>query len=216
MKRIMLSLVVVSLAASGCATKKYVGKSVGDVNEKVENLSGEVEKTQARVKNNEGRIDSVDQQSKAGIADAKGSAAAAKGSADAALTKAQEAERAAKGKLLYTVTLSNDKVTFPLNRATISDEAKKMVDEAIGPIVAENKGVFFEIEGHTDGAGEVSYNEKLGHDRATAVRAYLHDQHNIALSRMEIISYGETKPVADNKTRAGRAQNRRVVIKVVE
>lgn len=216
MKRIMLSLVVVSLAASGCATKKYVGKSVGDVNEKVENLSGEVEKTQARVKNNEGRIDAVDQQSKAGIADAKGSAAAAKGSADAALTKAQEAERAAKGKLLYTVTLSNDKVTFPLNRATISAEAKKMVDEAIGPIVAENKGVFFEIEGHTDAAGELAYNEKLGYDRAMAVRAYLHDQHNIALSRIEVISYGETKPVADNKTREGRAQNRRVVIRVVE
>jgi outer membrane protein OmpA-like peptidoglycan-associated protein len=207
---------VASLAASGCATKKYVGKSVGDVNEKVEHLSGEVEKTQTRVKTNEGRIDAVDQQSKAGIADAKGSAAAAKGSADAALTKAQEAERAAKGKLLYTVTLSNDKVTFPLNRATISDEAKKMIDEAIGPIVAENKGVFFEIEGHTDAVGEVAYNEKLGTERAMAVRAYLHDQHNIALSRMEIISYGETKPVADNKTREGRAQNRRVVIKVVE
>jgi peptidoglycan-associated lipoprotein len=215
MKKIMLS-VVVSLVAGGCATKKFVNQGIGDVNEKVENLSGEVEKTQARVKTTEGRIDTVDQQSKAGIADAKGTATAAKGSADAALTKAQEAEQAAKGKLLYTVTLSNDKVTFPLNRATISDEAKAMVDEAIGPIVAENKGVFFEIEGHTDGAGEATYNQKLGEDRAMAVRAYLHDQHNIALSRMEIISYGEAKPVADNKTRAGRSQNRRVVIKVVE
>ncbi len=169
----MLSLVVLSLVASGCATKKYVSKGIGDVNEKVENLSGEVEKTQARVKTNEGRIDSVDQQSKTGIAEAKGSAAEAKGSAAAALNKAQEAERAAKGKLLYTVTLSNDKVTFPLNRAAISDEAKKMVDEAIATVVAENKGVFFEIEGHTDAAGEVAYNEKLGHDRAMAVRAYL-------------------------------------------
>jgi len=137
MKKIMLSLVAVTVFAGGCATKKYVGKSVGDVNEKVENLSGEVEKTQARVKNNEGRIDAVDQQSKAGIADAKGSAVAAKGSADAALTKAQEAERAAKGKLLYTVTLSNDKVTFPLNRATISDEAKaNMVRRLIAEAVA--------------------------------------------------------------------------------
>ncbi|MEO8501091.1 MAG: OmpA family protein [Vicinamibacteria bacterium] len=216
MKRIVLSIVVLSVAATGCATKKYVSKGIGDVNQKVENLSGEVEKTQARVKTTETRIDAVDQQSKAGIADAKGTATEAKGSAAAAMTKAQDAERAAKGKLLYTVTLSNDKVTFPLNRATISDEAKKMVDEAIGPIVAENKGVFFEIEGHTDATGEATYNEKLGHDRAMAVRAYLHDQHNIALSRIEVISYGETKPVADNKTRDGRAQNRRVVIRVVE
>ncbi len=216
MKRIMLSLVVLSVSAGGCATKKYVSKGVGDVNEKVDNLSGEVEKTQQRVKAGETRLDSVDQQSKTGIAEAKGSAVEAKGSAAAALTKAQDAERAAKGKLLYTVTLSNDKVTFPLNRATISNDAKKMVDEAIAPIVAENKGVFFEIEGHTDATGEAVHNQKLGEERAMAVRTYLHDQHNIALSRMEIISYGETKPVADNKTRDGRAQNRRVVIRVLE
>ena len=209
MRRIMLPLVVLSVAASGCATKKYVSHEVGEVNQKVENLSGEVEKTQARVKTTEVRLDSVDKQSQTGIAEAKGSAAAA-------MNKAQDAEKAAKGKLLYTVTLSNDKVTFPVNRAEISDDAKKMVDDAIAPIVAENKGVFFEIEGHTDGSGEPLYNEKLGEERAMAVRAYLHDQHNIALSRMEVISYGETKPVADNKSKDGRAQNRRVVIKVLE
>jgi outer membrane protein OmpA-like peptidoglycan-associated protein len=197
------------VAASGCASKKYVSHEVGEVNQKVENLSGEVEKTQERVKSTEVRIDSVDKQSQSGIAEAKGSAAAA-------MNKAQDAERAAKGKLLYTVTISNDKVTFPLNRAEVSDDAKKMVDEAIAPIVAENKGVFFEIEGHTDGTGEPVYNEKLGEERAMAVRAYLHDQHNIALNRMEVISYGETKPVADNKSKDGRAQNRRVVIKVLE
>ena len=209
MRRIMLPLVVLSVAASGCATKKYVSHEVGEVNQKVENLSGEVEKTQTRVKTTEVRLDTVDKQSQTGIAEAKGSAAAA-------MNKAQDAEKAAKGKLLYTVTLSNDKVTFPVNRAEVSDDAKKMVDEAIAPIVAENKGVFFEIEGHTDGTGEPLYNEKLGEERAMAVRAYLHDQHNIALSRMEVISYGETKPVADNKSKDGRAQNRRVVIKVLE
>lgn len=209
MRRIMLPLVVLSVAASGCATKKYVSHEVGEINQKVDNLSGEVEKTQQRVKTTEVRIDSVDKQSQAGISEAKGSAAAA-------MNKAQDAEKAAKGKLLYTVTLSNDKVTFPLNRAEVSDDAKKMVDEAVAPIVAANKGVFFEIEGHTDGTGEAAYNEKLGEERALAVRAYLHDQHNIALSRMEVISYGETKPVADNKSKDGRAQNRRVVIKVLE
>lgn len=216
MKRIVLSVVFLSVAASGCATKKYVTRNMGEVNEKVDNLSGEVEKTQQRVKTTETRIDTVDKQSQAGIAEAKGSAADAKGSANAAMSKAQDAERAAKGKLLYTVTISNDKVTFPLNRATISDDAKKMLDEAIAPMVAENRGVFFEIEGHTDAAGDAAYNQKLGEDRAMAVRAYLHDQHNIPLVRIEVISYGETKPVADNKTKAGRAQNRRVVIRVLE
>ena len=131
------------------------------------------------------------------------------------MTKATEAEKAAKGKLIFSVTLSNDKVTFPFNRAEISDEAKALIDEAIAPLKAENKGVFFEIEGHTDNAGDEAYNEKLGEERALAVRGYLHEQ-GIALNRMQVISYGEKKPVADNKTRDGRAQNRRVVIKVLE
>jgi peptidoglycan-associated lipoprotein len=208
-KAFILPVVVAAVAVSGCATKKYVSKEVGEVNQKVDNLSTEVEKTQERVKRNEVRIDEVNQQSQAGITEAKGSA-------QQAMVKATEAEKAAKGKLIYTVTLSNDKVTFPLNRAEVSDDAKKVIDEAIGQLAQENKGVYFEIEGHTDSTGPAEYNAKLGEDRATAVRNYLHDQHNIALNRMQVISYGETRPVVDNKTRENRAQNRRVVIKVLE
>jgi peptidoglycan-associated lipoprotein len=208
-KAFILPVVVAAVAVSGCATKKYVSKEVGEVNQKVDNLSTEVEKTQERVKRNEVRIDEVNQQSQAGITEAKGSA-------QQAMVKATEAEKAAKGKLIYTVTLSNDKVTFPLNRAEVSDDAKKVIDEAIGQLAQENKGVYFEIEGHTDSTGPSEYNAKLGEDRAMAVRNYLHDQHNIALNRMQVISYGETRPVVDNKTRENRAQNRRVVIKVLE
>jgi peptidoglycan-associated lipoprotein len=208
-KGFILPCLVASMAVTGCATKKYVAREVGTVNEKVDGLSTQVEQTQERVKRNEVRIDEVNQSSQAGIAEAKGSA-------QQAMTKATEAEKAAKGKLIYTVTLSNDKVTFPVNRAEISDEAKALIDEAIAQLKAENKGVYFEIEGHTDATGPEEYNLKLGEDRAMAVRNYLHDQHGIALSRIEVISYGETKPVADNKTRENRAQNRRVVIKVLE
>ena len=199
----------VGLLVSGCATKKFVSTEVGEVNQKVEALGTEVERTQERVRRNEVRIDEVNQQAQTGVAEAKGSA-------QRALERANEAERAAKGKLIYTVTLSNDKVTFPVNRAAISPEAQQMIDQAIAELKAENRGVFFEIEGHTDSTGPEAYNLKLGEDRAMAVRNYLHDQHNIALSRMELISYGEAKPVVDNKTRANRSQNRRVVIKVLE
>lgn len=216
MNRIALSVMVSCLAASGCATKRYVKQNVGDVNEKVDSLSGEVEKTQERVRSAEGRIDQVDKASQTGIAEAKGHAAQAQDSASAALTKAEDAERAARGKLLYMVVLSNDKVTFPLNRAEVAEDTKKVIHEALAPVIADNKGVFIEIEGHTDATGGADYNHDLGHDRAMAVRAYLHDYLNIALSRMEVISYGETKPLADNRTRTGRAMNRRVVIKVLE
>ena len=212
MRPILMPLVAVSVATvalSGCATKKYVGREVGEINQKVDTLSGEMEKTQERVKRNEVRIDDVDKQAQAGISDAKGSA-------QQALKRATEAERAAKGKLIYTVTLSNDKVTFPVNRAAVSTDARSLVDEAIAQLKAENRGVYFEIEGHTDSTGPETYNEKLGLDRATAVRNYMHDQLGIALNRLEVISYGETKPVVDNKTRDHRAQNRRVVINVLE
>jgi outer membrane protein OmpA-like peptidoglycan-associated protein len=203
--RAACSIAVLAVFAAGCATKGHVAKEVGAVNQKVDTLATEVEKTQERVKRSEVRID----ETQAGVAEAKGSA-------QQAMTKADEAEKAAKGKLIYTVTLSNDKVTFPISRAEVSDDAKKLIDDAIAPFKAENRGVFFEIEGHTDATGPDEFNQKLGEDRAMAVRNYLHDQHGIALNRMEVISYGKTKPVADNKTKDGRAQNRRVVIKVLE
>jgi outer membrane protein OmpA-like peptidoglycan-associated protein len=209
MRIAVVPCLIAAVAVSGCATKKYVGREVGEVNQKVDTLATEVEKTQERVRRNEVRIDDVNREAQAGIADAKGSA-------DKALVRATEAERAAKGKLIYTVTLSNDKVTFPVNRAAVSPEAKSMIDEAIAELKRENRGVFFEIEGHTDSTGPEAYNMKLGEDRAMAVRNYMHDQHGIALSRIELISYGEAKPVVDNKTRANRSQNRRVVIKVLE
>ena len=90
MRSILVPLVaasVASLALSGCATKKYVGREVGEINQKVDTLSGEMEKTQERVKSNEVRIDDVDKQAQAGISDAKGSA-------QTALKRATEAERA--------------------------------------------------------------------------------------------------------------------------
>lgn len=209
MKSIIIPLLVGGVALSGCATKKYVAREVGEVNAKVDTLSAEMEKTQERTTRNEVRIDEIGKAAETGIAEAKGAAAQA-------MTKAEEAEKAAKGKLIYTVTLSSDKVTFPLNRSMVSDDAKKLIDDAIAELKAENRGVYFEIEGHTDSTGPDAYNMKLGEDRAVAVRNYLHDQHGIALNRIQVISYGESKPVVDNKTRANRAQNRRVVIKVLE
>jgi peptidoglycan-associated lipoprotein len=208
-RTLIVPLLAASVALAGCAKKSFVQREVGEVNKKVDAVSVEVEKTQQRVQQNEVRIDAVDKSAQSGITEAKGSA-------QAAMTKAQEAEKAAKGKLIYTVTLSNDKVRFPVNKAEISDEAKAMIDEAVGPLVKENRGVWFEIEGHTDSTGDAAYNFKLGEERALAVRDYIAKTHGIALNRLNVISYGEEKPVAENKTREERAQNRRVVIRILE
>jgi outer membrane protein OmpA-like peptidoglycan-associated protein len=208
-KTVIVPLLAASVALAGCAKKSFVQREVGEVNKKVDAVSAEVEKTQQRVQQNEVRIDAVDKSAQSGISEAKGSASAA-------MTKAQDAEKAAKGKLIYTVTLSNDKVRFPVNKAEISDEAKALIDEAVAPLVQANRGVFFEIEGHTDNTGDAAYNFKLGEERAMAVRDYIAKKHGIALSRLNVISYGEEKPVVDNKTREDRAQNRRVVIRILE
>jgi outer membrane protein OmpA-like peptidoglycan-associated protein len=196
---------VVALGASGCATKKYVSREVGEVNQKADNLSSEMEKTQQRVSQNETRIGEVDREAQAG-----------KQSAQEALNRAADAEKAAKGKLIYQVTLTDDQVKFPFGKAVLKDEAKSSIDQAIAALKNENKGVFMEIEGHTDSVGSAEYNKRLGEERAMAVRNYLHEDMGIALNRIEVISYGETQPVTDNKSRENRAENRRVVIKVLE
>ncbi|MGE3513200.1 MAG: OmpA family protein, partial [Vicinamibacterales bacterium] len=95
------------------------------------------------------------------------------------------------------------------------DEAKSKLDQMITQLKSDPKGAYFEVEGHTDNVGDKVYNEKLGLERAESVKRYLYEQHQIPLHKINVISYGEEKPVAPNKNKEGRAQNRRVVIKVI-
>jgi outer membrane protein OmpA-like peptidoglycan-associated protein len=72
-----------------------------------------------------------------------------------------------------------------------------------------------EIEGHTDSVGSKTVNDHVGWVRAETVKRYLHEKHGVPLDKMTVISYGKERPIAPNGTREGRAQNRRVVIRVV-
>jgi outer membrane protein OmpA-like peptidoglycan-associated protein len=83
-------------------------------------------------------------------------------------------------------------------------------------LIAQNKGLYLEIQGHADSSGPEDWNLFLGKKRAEAVMEYLHNMYHIPLHRMEVISYGSDKPIADNSSSEGRAQNRRVVILVYE
>jgi outer membrane protein OmpA-like peptidoglycan-associated protein len=209
---------------AGCATKGYVRTQVGQVSEKVDTLGQSLEETQKRTQANETRIGEVD--SKAGAAgsaaDKAGTAAAAADqraasagqSAQAAQTKANAVEAASK-RIVFEVVLNENQGNFKFGKTTLPDEAKAAIDEMVTKIKANPNGAFFEIEGHTDNAGDPTTNERIGMERAETVKRYLYEQHQIPLHRMNVISYGEEKPAADNKTRDGRAQNRRVVIKVL-
>ena len=136
------------------------------------------------------------------------------GTAGEALERAKAAGKLAEGKFLYEVVLSDDSVKFPLNASKLSPEAEQRLSELAQRLKGENKNVYLEIQGHTDASGGPAYNERLGEERAEAVRRFLSKQ-QIALNRMATVSYGEDEPVADNKTREGRAQNRRVAIVVL-
>jgi outer membrane protein OmpA-like peptidoglycan-associated protein len=215
---IAASLIALTVAvAPACATKKFVRTEVGNVNSKVDTLSGTVEDTQERTKRNEDRIGTVDQKAEA----AAQSAQKAQSAADDAASKANavngrvDAVEAASRKLIYTVTLSEDQGNFKFGKTDLPDEAKAKLDEMIMQLQANPQNIFIEIEGHTDNIGSKDLNYKLGLERAQAVERYLYEQHQIPLHKMNVISYGEEKPAAPNNTRQGRAQNRRVVIKVL-
>ena len=70
-------------------------------------------------------------------------------------------------------------------------------------------------KGYTDNVGEAVYNHRLGLERAETVKRYLYEHHQVPLHKINVISYGEQKPVSPNTTRAGRAQNRRVVVRIL-
>ena len=118
-------------------------------------------------------------------------------------------------KLVYSVTLSTDTADFAVGKYELPDAAKARIDELVTRVKADGQNVFFEIEGHTDSTGPKELNDKLGLQRAEAAMRYLRDQHQIPLFKISVISYGADKPVAPNKTKADRAQNRRIVINVL-
>ena len=213
----VIPLVMLGAGSTACATKKFVRGEVGQVNTKVQGLSTQLEETQERTKKNEARIAEVDTK-----ADEAGkSASAAQSSADAAKADAAKADahaaavESASKKLIYEVVLNEDEGNFKFGKVELPDEAKQKIDEMVSHMKADPKNIFIEIEGHTDNVGSKVYNQTLGLERAEAVKRYLYEAHQVPLHKINVISYGEDKPVSPNNTRDGRAQNRRVVIKVL-
>ena len=195
---IAFALLVAFIATTGCATKKYVRTETQAVGTRVDGVEGQVEEAQNRINTHERQIGEVSV------------------TAQEALRRAQEAGKLAEGKFLYEMVLSDDKVKFGFDTSDLSPEARSAVDQFASQLASENKNVYIEIQGHTDNVGSEKYNEELGLLRAESVRRYLNQAHNFPLHRINVISYGESAAVADNQTREGRAQNRRVNLVVLQ
>jgi outer membrane protein OmpA-like peptidoglycan-associated protein len=198
-----------------------VRTSVGEVNDKVDSMGRSLEETQERTRKAEGRIGEVDQKAQSAAQSAQQANSAAQSAQQSATEARSEAntkfdtiDKASK-RLVFEVVLSEDSGNFKFGKTQLPDEAKAQIDAMVAQLKQDPKNVYIEIEGHTDNVGEKLVNEKLGFERAQAVQRYLYEQYQVPLHKMNIISYGEEKPIAPNKTKAGRAQNRRVVIKVL-
>ena len=220
MKKVVVAVPLIALAlgsSTACATKKFVRGEVGQVNNKVDTLSRSLEETQERTKANEAKIGEVDQ--KVGVADQKAvaagrSAEAASAAAAAVNTRADSIEKASK-RIVYEVVLNEEKGNFKFGKATMPEDVTPELDQLVQKLKSNPNGAFIEIEGHTDNVGNPDINYKLGLDRAEAVKRYMYETHQVPLHKINVISYGEEKPIAPNTTQDGRAQNRRVVIKVL-
>jgi outer membrane protein OmpA-like peptidoglycan-associated protein len=197
------------LSLGACATSKSVDEKIAAAqaqnSQKIESVSSQVEDLQQKQKATDVHLQQTDQQ-----------LSQLSSTAQDALKRAQEAGVLAKGKVVFEQTFTEDRVKFKSGKYELSKDSQAALDEFAGKVKALNEQYFIEIQGHTDSIGGKRYNEDLGERRAESVRRYLNKSQQLPLNRMSTISYGDTAPVASNKTRKGRSENRRVVLVVLE
>jgi peptidoglycan-associated lipoprotein len=183
-------LIFAGLAISGCATQDYVDKHVATVQGQVTALQGQEQDTSATVQ----QVSQTSQE---------------------ALARAEAAGKLAEGKFMYSMVMSDDSAHFPVSSSQLSADETSRLDDFANKLKSDNRNVYLEIQGYTDATGSAADNLRLGQERAEAVRRYL-SKDGVALNRMSTISYGQDDPVAPNTTRTARAENRRVVVVVLQ
>jgi outer membrane protein OmpA-like peptidoglycan-associated protein len=201
----LVLLLVATVGLTGCATKKYVDEQITAHSQvadaKIAEVQGSTEQNQKAISDLSAKQAALEKD-----------VAALSETAKDALKRAEEAGVLAKGKFLFEVTMTDSDVKFGFDKYDLSDEAKAALDAFAAKMKAVEGDAYVEIQGHTDNIGSESYNLKLGYKRAEQAMRYLNMEQGIPLFRMNVISYGEYKPIADNSSRDGRAQNRRVTM----
>lgn len=198
-------LLVAVVTGPACATKKFVRTESATLDSKIAEVSTEVETSQKRISEHDEKLTTIGSL----ITQHDNKFKAVEG-------EIGEVKTLIKGNLVMTATLKNDAAKFAFNNSTLTPEAKGVLDVFVQRLVSENKGVYIEIQGHTDSTGTDEVNMVLGQKRAEAVMMYLYQQYKIPLHRMSVVSLGSSMPLADNGSRDGRSQNRRVEILVYE
>lgn len=219
-KRSIAILLLVVAGSWGCVTKNYVRHQVTPII----NKTNELDDLTAR---NTKAMKETDQRAQEGIQQAQASAEAADQKAQTAAQHAQRAQTQADSAATRIDTLRRAVATiddyhvikevtvqFGTDKSDLSDEAKT----AIQGLASSSRGMknnLLVIEGFTDSTGNAEHNYALSSRRATAVRQYLSSQYNVPAYKIHVIGLGEDKPLASNRTRDGRAQNRRALVQLM-
>lgn len=209
------TLALLCVGATGCASKGFVNKSLAEereqMNQQIAELSTQIETSQTDIAQHSGHLDRHDGE----IQGLETKTDEISSTAREALDRAVEAGKLAEGRFISETVLATDELTFGFESAELDDSAAEILGEFATQLRDDDKGVFIEIQGHTDSTGPEAYNLKLGQERAEAVRDHLYKEYNVPLHRMAIFSYGEEAELVPNDTREGRAQNRRVSLIVL-
>jgi outer membrane protein OmpA-like peptidoglycan-associated protein len=238
---LMAGALALTLLGTGCATKKYVAKSIAPVEQRVTTAEAKNGEQDQKLAANTTQIEGVDRdlsRTKERLTDTDAKAAAAAAAAAAADAKATMANTAAgaadskaqKGIETGTMAaksvdtlrddvragkfkmLKNDTVLFALNAKKLSDEAKAQLDGFAQSLSGLSRYVV-EVQGFTDKTGGAGYyNDALSQERAEAVARYLANQHNVPLRNINLLGSGVSE--GDQKTRQERAQGRKVDVRV--
>ena len=213
---ILLTLMLGTTLSYGCATKKYVRNRIDERVAPLESRTGELEETSRR---NSADIQRLNTE----VGDARSRADRAQTTADTATTKAVDASNKAErvNQRVDTIVenidaytlLKTTTVNFAVSRDTLDDAAIGALN-ALAAELQGKKGYVLDIQGYTDATGSDKRNIALSDRRARAVYQYL-AEHGIPLFRMNLLGFGEGQPVADNTTVDGRAENRRVEVRLM-
>lgn len=205
---------------TGCSTKNYVRNQTAPLIQQTNELD-------AKTAQDHRAIMDTDQRAQSGIAQAKTAAGQADQHAEAAGQAANQANQSAQEAVNRVDTLSgvvanldnykqlsDVSVTFGFDKSVLTKKDKAQLDQFAATLNGA-RGYLLEVTGGTDSTGDAQYNYQLSQRRADAVVNYLQSKYNIPPHKFYLVGIGEDQEVADNKTAAGRAQNRRVEIKLM-
>jgi OmpA-OmpF porin, OOP family len=205
---------------TGCATKNHVAKETQPMINKVNELDDLTAKTTRDIRD-------TDQRAQQGIMGVNAKSAEADKKAGDAATRADEAQQLASKASTGVDALTNKVVNldnyrpvaetavhFGFDKADLTKKAKEALDQ-LASEVPNTKGYIVQVEGGTDSVGGKDYNYQLSERRAQVVIQYLAQKHNIPAHKIYVIGLGKDKPVESNKTQAGRADNRRVDVRLM-